>query len=171
MTDRCPRQAVCGHDAGNNALCRVGRGNCEVLAEAAVVDYLERFGSTARVRSNGGRLHPDSQGLTVAAFRQTTSRLDDPQLHTHLVISAKVRLAAAVTSLQEHATHEPAGGTQLLIDATLRWATKHRIELQPPPQPTIERTGIELDLCMQPLAGDCQTSAQILVMAIVGTRR
>ena len=31
------------------------------------------------------------QGLTVAAFRQTTSRADDPQLHTHLVISAKVQ--------------------------------------------------------------------------------
>jgi hypothetical protein len=56
------------------------------------------------------------------------------------------RLASAVTSLQEHASHEPADGTQLLIDATLRWAVKHRIELQPPPQPTIERTGIELDL-------------------------
>ena len=49
----------------------------------------ERFGSTTRVRSNGRRLHPDSQGLTMAAFRQTTSRLDDPQLHTHLVISAQ----------------------------------------------------------------------------------
>ncbi len=44
-----------------------------------------------RVRSNGGRPHTDSQGLTVAVFRQTTSRLDDPQLHTHLVISGKVQ--------------------------------------------------------------------------------
>ena len=40
---------------------------------------------------NGARLHPDTQGLTVAAFRQTTSRADDPQLHTHVVISAKVQ--------------------------------------------------------------------------------
>ena len=52
---------------------------------------LERFGATTRVRSNGGRLHPDTAGLTVAAFRQTTSRADDPQLHTHAVISAKVQ--------------------------------------------------------------------------------
>ena len=37
------------------------------------------------------RLHPDSLGLIVAAFRQTTSRLDDPQLHTRLVISSKVQ--------------------------------------------------------------------------------
>jgi TrwC relaxase len=27
----------------------------------------------------------------VSGFRQTTSRGDDPQLHTHLVISAKVQ--------------------------------------------------------------------------------
>jgi conjugative relaxase-like TrwC/TraI family protein len=29
--------------------------------------------------------------LTVATFRQTTSRADDPQVHTHAVISAKVQ--------------------------------------------------------------------------------
>jgi conjugative relaxase-like TrwC/TraI family protein len=67
------------------------------LAEAhdtavhAVVEYVERFGSSTRVRSSGTRLHPDSGGLIAAVFRQTTSRLDDPQLHTHLVISSKVR--------------------------------------------------------------------------------
>ena len=66
---------------------------CHDIAVRAVVDYVERFGSTTRVRSNGRRLHPDSKGLTVAAFFQTTSRLDDPQLHTHVVISAKVQTA------------------------------------------------------------------------------
>jgi len=68
-----------------------GLAECHDVAVAAVVKCLERFGSTTRIRSNGGRLHPDSQGLIVAAFRQTTSRLDDPQLHTHLVVSAKVQ--------------------------------------------------------------------------------
>ncbi|MEY4174741.1 MAG: hypothetical protein RI900_1906 [Actinomycetota bacterium] len=68
-----------------------GLAECHDVAVNAVVDHLERFGSTTRIRSNGGRLHPDSQGLIVAAFRQTTSRLDDPQLHTHLVISSKVQ--------------------------------------------------------------------------------
>jgi conjugative relaxase-like TrwC/TraI family protein len=61
------------------------------VAVHAVLSHLERFGSTTRIRSNGGRLHPDSQGLIVAGFRQTTSRADDPQLHTHLVISSKVQ--------------------------------------------------------------------------------
>ena len=61
------------------------------VAVRAVLSHFERFGSTTRIRSNGGRLHPDSHGLTVAGFRQTMSRADDPQLHTHLVISAKVQ--------------------------------------------------------------------------------
>ena len=68
-----------------------GLAECHDVAVRAVVDYVERFGSTTRIRSNGGRLHPDTQGLMVAVFRQTTSRLDDPQLHTHVVISAKVQ--------------------------------------------------------------------------------
>jgi conjugative relaxase-like TrwC/TraI family protein len=60
-------------------------------AVAATLAHLERFGSTTRVRVNGHRQHPDTQGLTMAWFRQTTSRDDDPQLHTHVVISAKVQ--------------------------------------------------------------------------------
>ena len=60
-------------------------------AVTAALAHLERFGSTTRVRADGRRLHPDSQGLTIATFRQTTSRADDPQLHTHAVVSAKVQ--------------------------------------------------------------------------------
>ena len=68
-----------------------GLAECHDVAVRAVVDAVERFGSTTRVRSNGRRLHPDSHGLTAAVFRQTTSRLDDPQLHSHVVISSKVQ--------------------------------------------------------------------------------
>jgi conjugative relaxase-like TrwC/TraI family protein len=68
-----------------------GIAECHDVAVRAVVEYIERFGSTTRIRSNGRRLHPDSKGLIVAAFRQTTSRMDDPQLHTNVVISAKVK--------------------------------------------------------------------------------
>ena len=64
---------------------------CHDVAVAAVVQQLERFGATTRIRHSGGRLHPDTQGLTIAAFRQSTSRADDPQLHTHLVVSSKVQ--------------------------------------------------------------------------------
>ena len=61
------------------------------LAVAAALDHLERYGATTRIRVNGHRQHPDTLGLTMATFRQTTSRADDPQLHTHAVISAKVQ--------------------------------------------------------------------------------
>ena len=62
----------------------------DIAVSAALAD-LERYGSTTRIRSNGGRLHPDTRGLTMATFRQTTSRADDPQLHTHALVSAKVQ--------------------------------------------------------------------------------
>jgi conjugative relaxase-like TrwC/TraI family protein len=70
-----------------------GLAACHDVAVRAVIDSIERHGSTTRVRSNGGRLHLDTYGLTVGAFRQTTSRLDEPQLHTHLVISSRVQTA------------------------------------------------------------------------------
>jgi conjugative relaxase-like TrwC/TraI family protein len=60
-------------------------------AVAATLEHFERFGSTTRIRVNGRRQHPDTHGLTVASFRQTTSRDDDPQLHTHVVVSSKVK--------------------------------------------------------------------------------
>jgi conjugative relaxase-like TrwC/TraI family protein len=61
------------------------------LAVQAVLEHVERYGCTTRVRSNGRRYFPDAQGLTMAVFQQSTSREDDPQLHTHVVISTKVR--------------------------------------------------------------------------------
>ncbi|MDQ3384981.1 MAG: relaxase domain-containing protein, partial [Actinomycetota bacterium] len=63
------------------------------VAVGAVLDHLERYGATTRVRVNGARQHPDVKGLVMAAFRQGTSREDDPQLHTHVVISTKVQTA------------------------------------------------------------------------------
>ena len=39
-----------------------GLTECHDVAVDAVVDAVERWGSTTRVRSNGRRLHPDSRG-------------------------------------------------------------------------------------------------------------
>jgi conjugative relaxase-like TrwC/TraI family protein len=61
------------------------------VAVTATLEHLERFGSTTRIRADGRRLHPDTGGLAVTVFRQSTSRDDDPQVHTHAVISAKVQ--------------------------------------------------------------------------------
>jgi conjugative relaxase-like TrwC/TraI family protein len=47
------------------------------VAVTAAVEHLERYGATTRIRHQGRRLHPDAVGLTMATFRQTTSRADD----------------------------------------------------------------------------------------------
>jgi conjugative relaxase-like TrwC/TraI family protein len=100
-TDGRVVRAVSGFDATFSAPKSLSvwwalTGDCRLLdahdvAVTAALTHLERFGSTTRIRSNGGRLHPDTNGLTMATFRQTTSRADDPQIHTHAVISAKVQ--------------------------------------------------------------------------------
>ena len=61
------------------------------LAVRVALEHLARFGATTRIRVSERRLHPDTAGLSVATLRQATSRADDPQLHTHAVISAKVQ--------------------------------------------------------------------------------
>ncbi|MGQ0617677.1 MAG: MobF family relaxase, partial [Acidimicrobiia bacterium] len=60
-------------------------------AVGAVLAHLERYGCTTRVRVNGTRSFPDANGLTMAVFQQSTSREDDPQLHTHAIVSSKVQ--------------------------------------------------------------------------------
>ena len=70
-----------------------GLAECHDLAVNAVIDTIEKYGATTRVRSNGRRMHLDTNGLTAAVFRQSTSRADDPNLHTHVVISSKVQTA------------------------------------------------------------------------------
>ena len=62
-------------------------------AVTATLAHREHYGAITRVRVNGDRVFPDTNGLTMATFRQATSREDDPQLHTHAVISAKVQTA------------------------------------------------------------------------------
>jgi conjugative relaxase-like TrwC/TraI family protein len=99
-------------------------------AVAVAVGHGERFGSTTRVRAGTGnaRLHPDTHGLMVASFRQTTSRSDDPQLHTHAVISSKVEtddlhwLALDARYLKQHQRH--IGG---LYQSVLRAELSHEL--------------------------------------------
>ncbi len=64
---------------------------CHDIAVRAAAAAIERYGSTTRIRSNGRRMHVDTNGLTMAVFRQSTSRAYDPQLHSHVIISSKVQ--------------------------------------------------------------------------------
>lgn len=67
----------------------------EVLAahDAAVdaaLGWFEHHGAVTR-RGTDGVFQVDTLGVTVALFRQHTSRTVDPQLHTHAIISSKVQ--------------------------------------------------------------------------------
>jgi len=96
-------KAVAGYDATFSAPKSVsvlwgltgdeGFAECHDRAVDAAIEMIEKYGSTTRIRSNGTRLHPETRGLTIGVFRQSTSRADDPQLHTHVVISSKVQTA------------------------------------------------------------------------------
>ncbi len=56
----------------------------------AALGWFEHHGAVTR-RGTDGVFQVDTQGVTAALFRQHTSRTVDPQLHTHAIISAKVR--------------------------------------------------------------------------------
>jgi conjugative relaxase-like TrwC/TraI family protein len=120
------------------------------VAVSAALEHLERYGSTTRVRVSGGRLHPDSQGLTIATFRQTTSREDDPQLHTHAVITAKVQtvegrwLALDARYLKKH--QRMLGG---LYQSVLRNELSHQLGVawDPIVNSQAEISGVPGELC------------------------
>src|SRR5436305_7064245 len=59
-------------------------------AVTAVLSWFEQHGAATR-RGKDGVHQVDTRGVTVALFRQHTSRALDPTLHTHAVASAKVQ--------------------------------------------------------------------------------
>ena len=59
-------------------------------AVTAALDYLERHVAVGR-RGFGGTTRVATSGLVAAAFRHRTSRLGDPQLHTHVLIANMAR--------------------------------------------------------------------------------
>jgi conjugative relaxase-like TrwC/TraI family protein len=130
-------RAVAGFDATSSAPKSVsvwwaltgdpGLLGAHDVAVGAALEHLARFGATTRVRADGRRLHLDTGGLSVATFRQTTSRADDPQVHTHAVVSAKVQtpdgrwLALDARYLKRH--QRMLGG---LYQSVLRAELSHR---------------------------------------------
>jgi len=131
-TGRSARRAVAGYDLtfsvpkSVSVLWGVADQGTQALiveahhrAVAEVIDLVEReVAATRRGASagNGGVLQAAVVGVVATAFDHWDSRLGDPQLHTHLVVSNKVRttedgrwrsldgrpLHAAVVALSEH---------------------------------------------------------------------
>jgi conjugative relaxase-like TrwC/TraI family protein len=60
-------------------------------AVRAVLEFVERH-ATTRATIDGKVQNVDADGLAIAVFRQHTSRMLDPQLHSHAVVVAKVRI-------------------------------------------------------------------------------
>ncbi|MCB0989545.1 MAG: relaxase domain-containing protein [Acidimicrobiales bacterium] len=59
-------------------------------AVRVMIDWIETHAHT-RFRITGQVSVVDAEGIVAAAFRQHTSRALDPQLHTHVVVSNRVR--------------------------------------------------------------------------------
>ncbi len=62
----------------------VRRAHDRAVLEA--VAYLERSAAAVRRGHGGARVEP-ADGLVAAAFRHRTSRVGDPQLHTHVLVA------------------------------------------------------------------------------------
>lgn len=60
------------------------------MQPCAALDFVERH-ATTRATIDGVLQNVDASGIAIRVFRQHTSRLLDPQLHTHAVVVAKVR--------------------------------------------------------------------------------
>lgn len=103
-----------------------GWADAHDLAVSAVLDHLERYGSTTRIRTRGGRRFPDSGGLIMAAFPQATSREDDPQLHSHVVISAKVQADGGWYALDARYLKRKQRALGGLYQSVLRAELSHR---------------------------------------------
>lgn len=106
----------------------------EVLAahDAAVeatLGWLEEHGGVTR-RGKDGVHQVDAQGLTVALFRQHTSRMLDPQLHTHAVVWSKVQDATgAWLALDARFLLKQQYTMSWLYDAALRVELTRRLGL------------------------------------------
>lgn len=102
-------------DAGTQAL--IAQAHHDAVAE--VLDFMEREVAATRTgftAADGAVAQVDVSGLIATAFDHYDSRSSDPQLHTHVVVSNKVRtvldgkwrsldgrpMHAAVVALSEH---------------------------------------------------------------------
>lgn len=94
-----------------------------VAHEAAVqetIAYLEEHAAFARM-GRGGVAQVDTEGLLIARFDHRTSRAGDPQKHSHLLVSSRVRCSDGVwRALDSKALHRQLKPAGMLYQAALR---------------------------------------------------
>ena len=108
------------------------RGELSAIHLAAVreaIAYLEDHAAFSR-QGRGGVAQVDTEGLVIARFDHRTSRAGDPQKHSHLLVSSRVRRAdgkwRALDSKALHAQLKPAG---MMYQAALRAQSRSRLGL------------------------------------------
>ncbi len=71
----------------------VGVHAAQDAAVNAALEFLQDHAGFTR-RGRGGLVQADTDGYVAAAFTHRTSRAGDPQLHTHVLLSAKIRASS-----------------------------------------------------------------------------
>lgn len=100
---------------------------CHDAAVATALEYLEEHAAFSR-QGKAGIRQVDTEGLLGAAFVHRTSRAGDPQLHTHVLVSGRVRCGDGVwRALDSRALHRELkpGGT--IYQAALRAESETRL--------------------------------------------
>ncbi len=96
-------------------------------AVAAGLEYLEEHAVFSR-QGKAGIRQVDTEGLLGAAFVHRTSRAGDPQLHTHVLVSARVRCPDGIwRALDSRALHRELKPAGLVYHAALRAETESRL--------------------------------------------
>jgi conjugative relaxase-like TrwC/TraI family protein len=96
-------------------------------AVAAGLAYLEEHAAFSR-QGKAGIRQVDTGGLVAAAFVHRTSRAEDPQLHTHVLVSARVRCEDGVwRALDSRALHRELKSAGMVYQAALRAETTARL--------------------------------------------
>lgn len=89
ITASAPKSVSVLFALGDDAVRKAVVGAHDRAVEA-MVDWVERHAHT-RFRIGGQVAVVDADGILAACFRQHTSRMLDPQLHTHVVVPNRVR--------------------------------------------------------------------------------
>lgn len=101
--------------------------SCQSAAVEASITYLEEHGAFSR-KGHAGRFQVDTHGLMIARFDHRTSRAGDPQRHSHLLVSNRVRcLDGQWRALDSRALHAQLKAAGVVYHAALRAETTTRV--------------------------------------------
>ncbi len=99
-------------------------------AVAAGLAYLEEHAAFSR-SGKGGIRHVDTDRFVAAAFVHRSSRVGDPQLHTHVLVSGRVRCDDGVwRALDSRALHRELKTAGMIYQAGLRAELTERLRVE-----------------------------------------